>query len=223
MKRRQIVGSLLGAAIAVGVMAPAFGAFDAGARAMPFDAMLKTPSITSFTPASADPKLAALLARTGISKSAYRFTPSETARVGSRAVTVAVRVQSSLGTIQVEPIDPIAPTIEIAPIAYNLGASVGWRRFASSGDVAAIDITTLGNRDRLEIAKRTTVHAADRGIAGPSRLVVDDNVIDAGSFSLSRNIDLTAGSRKSDNNRLERLSNNRRDSQAVYIGTALRF
>lgn len=219
--RRRIVGSLLGAAVAVGVMAPAFGALDPAARGISFDT--KAPAIASFTPASADPKLAALLARTGIGKSAYRFTPSETARVGSRAVTVAVRVQAPLSSIGTgDSIDPIVPTVQVAPIAYNLGASVGWKRFASSGDMAGLDLAGLGNRDRLDIAKRPSTRAADHP-AGPSRLVVDDNVIDAGSFSLSRHIDLTAGSRKSDNNRLERLSDNRRDSQAVYIGTAIRF
>ncbi len=225
--RRQIVGSLLGVAIAAGVMAPAFGALDTAANAVAFDSAAKTPAIASFTPASADPKLAALLARTGVGKSAYRFTPSETARAGTRAVTIAVRVQSSslgtIGSIQADPIDPVAPTVQVAPIAYNLGASVGWKRFASSGDMAGLDLSVLGNHDRLDIAKRPGVRAADHAVSGPSRLVVDDTVIDAGSFSLSRNIDLTAGSRKSDNNRLERLSNNRRDSQAVYIGTALRF
>jgi len=225
VKRRQIVGGLLGAVVAAGVMAPALGALDPAARAIAFDANTRAPAIASFTPASADPKLAALLARTGVGKSAYRFTPSEPVRAGTRAVTVAVRVQSSLSAINVslpDPIESAAPNVQVAPIAYNLGASVGWKRFASSGDMAGLDLSVLGNNDRLEVVKRPGARA-DRTVAGPSRLVVDDNVIDAGSFSLSRHIDLTAGSRKTENNRLERLSDNRRDSQAVYIGTALRF
>ena len=226
MTRRRIAGTMLGVLVAAAAVAPALGAFGTVGRLSSFDRTIKATTIASFTPASADPRLAALLARTGVGKSAYRFTPSETARVGSRAVTVAVRAQSALGkitTVDVDPADPLAPSIQIAPIAYNLGTSVGWKRFASSGDLAALDLS--GARDRIDatLARRPAAHGPERAVAGPSRLVVDDGLIDAGSFSLSRNLDLTAGSRKVDNNRLDRLPSNRRDSQAVYIGTALRF
>ena len=45
-----------------------------------------------------------------------------------------------------------------------------------------------------------------------------------GSYSLTRNIDLTAGLRyKSERERLTRFNDDRRDSQAVYVGTAFRF
>lgn len=226
MNRRYIVGSIAGALVAAVAMAPAFGALGGTGRVTPFEKSVKAPTTASFTPASADPKLAALLARTGIGKSAYRFTPSETARVGTRAVTVAVRAQSSLGkiaTTDVDAGDPLAPSIQIAPIAYNLGTSVGWKRFASSGSLSTFDLSSSRDRIDLSIAKRPVTQPVDRGVAGPSRLVVDDALVDAGSFSLSRNLDLTAGSRKVDNNRLDRLPSNRRDSQAVYIGTALRF
>ena len=45
-----------------------------------------------------------------------------------------------------------------------------------------------------------------------------------GSYSVTRNLDVTAGVRyKSDRDRLERLRDDRRDSQALYVGTAFRF
>ena len=45
-----------------------------------------------------------------------------------------------------------------------------------------------------------------------------------GSFRLARNLDVTGGVRyKIQNDRLEPLADQRRDSQAVYIGTAFRF
>ena len=45
-----------------------------------------------------------------------------------------------------------------------------------------------------------------------------------GSYSITRNIDLTAGMRlKSERDRLTRIDDDRRDSQAVYVGTAFRF
>jgi hypothetical protein len=45
-----------------------------------------------------------------------------------------------------------------------------------------------------------------------------------GSYSLTRNLDVTAGLRyRSDRERLAQLKDDRRDSQAVYVGTAFRF
>ena len=46
-----------------------------------------------------------------------------------------------------------------------------------------------------------------------------------GSYSLTRNLDVTAGVRyeRSERERLPRLTDDRRDSQAVYVGTAFRF
>jgi hypothetical protein len=69
---------------------------------------------------------------------------------------------------------------------------------------------------------------ADRPLANTPTLIANEPsmAIDvAGSYSVARNIDLTAGLRykREENNRLERLTDNRRDSQAIYIGTALRF
>ena len=46
----------------------------------------------------------------------------------------------------------------------------------------------------------------------------------AGSYRLTRNLDLTAGVRyKSEEQRLPQLVDDRRDSQSVYVGTAFRF
>ena len=45
-----------------------------------------------------------------------------------------------------------------------------------------------------------------------------------GSFRVARNVDVTAGVRyKSERDRLETVTDTRRDSQAVYVGTAFRF
>ena len=45
-----------------------------------------------------------------------------------------------------------------------------------------------------------------------------------GSYSIARNLDVTGGVRyKIQRDRLEPLADERRDSQAVYIGTAFRF
>src|SRR3546814_13183774 len=43
------------------------------------------------------------------------------------------------------------------------------------------------------------------------------------SYRLTKNIDVTAGVRYRSEDRVEPLTDSRRDSQAVYIGTAFRF
>lgn len=189
----------------------------------------------SFTPSSADPRLAALFARGGLESRAFRFTPSEARN--TRAVTVAVRARSNRGALVGDRAEAMTPaTVGLAPIAYNLGLSVGWRRFAMTGDVAKVDLPGLpeGGRERAEVGVSyslprltTRVRAgADRAIgAAPQIAGVDRSYsLDVGgSYALTRNLDVTAGVRyRSDRERIARVDD-RRDSQAVYVGTAFRF
>lgn len=129
-----------------------------------------------------------------------------------------------------------APTVGIAPIAYNLGAAIGWQRFAVSGDVSRVDVGPQpGSRESTDVAVSYSLNrftgrvkaTAERPLAGATT-AVDNNssyAIDVGgSYSLTRNIDLTAGLRyKSERERLTQVADDRRDSQAVYVGTAFRF
>jgi hypothetical protein len=90
--KRWIAGAGLGALVAAAfTLAPALNAQqNRGAE------RLSTPiarGIGTFTPASADPKLAAVLARAGMTGSGFRFTPSESTRRSPRDITVAVRAR----------------------------------------------------------------------------------------------------------------------------------
>ena len=189
----------------------------------------------SFTPSAADPKLAAMFARGGLDTSGFRFTPSET-RVG-RSVTVAVRARTNQQPVR----DGVrtanaAPTVGLAPIAYNLGVAVGWKRFAVTGDIAKVDLAGApGSREAADVALSYSASrftgrvaaSADRALPGtPSAIAEPESyALDlGGTYSLTRNLDLTAGMRlKSERERLTRLEDDRRDSQAVYVGTAFRF
>lgn len=193
--------------------------------------------IGTFTPAAADPKLAAILARSGLPESGFRFTPSDSRRDASRAVTVAVRSRSTRTGAVANRGDVIAATpVSLAPIAYNLGVSVGWKRFALAGDVTRIELAAQpGSRERANVGvsyagNRVTGRvqaAADRPLADTPVLIGDKpsySIDVGGSYSLTRNIDVTAGVRyRSEEERLPKLTDNRRDSQAVYVGTAFRF
>jgi hypothetical protein len=236
---RLLSGIGLGALVAAGLAAaPAIGASDdAKARAIRSPAPMYR-GIGSFTPASADPKLAALLARGGLDPSGFRFTPAESHREGSRAVTVAVQARSSRGALAADHVGGgAANTVQLAPIAYNLGVAVGWRRFALQGDLAKVDLAGLpGSRETTDVGvsysgKRFTGQlkaGSDRPLAGGPKMLEEApaySVDVGGSYRLTHNVDVTAGVRykteRSD--RLTDLSVDRRDSQAVYIGTAFRF
>lgn len=228
-----IGGGLLAAAVAA---VPALGAADSAQR--PARKLVSPPRIAgSFTPSAADPKLAALFARGGLDASGFRFTPSES-RIGNRAVTVAVRARSSLAARDNARYAAASTptTVGLAPIAYNLGVSVGWKRFAISGDVAKVDLAGIpGSREAADVAVSYSGSkwsgrvgaSADRPLPGTARALTEPNSysIDVGgSYSLTRNLDLTAGMRlKTDRERLTRVDDDRRDSQAIYVGTAFRF
>lgn len=238
---RWMSGIAAGALIALGIaVAPAVGASEAPApRLVTKHSAQLVRGLGSFTPASADPRLAAMFARGGLDTSGFRFTPSDTRREGSRAVTVAVQARSARGVIaRTDRASPIpASTVALTPIAYNLGVAVGWKRLAVSGDVAKVDLAGVpGSREAADIGVSYTgkrfsgrVNAmADRPLANGPKLVEDPAAYSldvAGSYSLTRRLDVTAGVRyKSERDRLmQQPTDDRRDSRAVYIGTAFRF
>lgn len=231
----------IGSAAAVTVLSlyPAFAAQDTQRqRLTPRKAVSLNArgGIGSFTPASADPRLAASFARAGMTSSGFRFTPSTAADGRSRAVTVAVRARSSITRADAERIASAAPPVSITPIAYNLGVAVGWKSFALSGDVSRIDTGPLpGGREAVDVGVSYTgkkfsarVQAgADRPTQGQPTLIEGGKAysVDLGtSYSLTRNLDVTAGVRyRSERDRLLPTTDDRRDSQAVYIGTAFKF
>ncbi|NJC35028.1 hypothetical protein GGR88_002542 [Sphingomonas jejuensis] len=226
-------GALIASALAV---VPAVGAPSTVDRRVARPA--PTRSIGTFTPAAADPRLAASLLRAGALGGNLRFTPSSAVRGTARAMTVAVRSSSNRPASVAERVaaqSQEAAGVGIAPVAYNLGASVGWRRFSLDGDVRHVDTGPLpGSRERVDVgvsynAPRWTarIQAQRDEPRGTSRLVSEGgsySVDVGGSYRLTRNIDLTAGVRYSaERDRLQARADERPDSQAVYLGTAFRF
>jgi hypothetical protein len=195
-----------------------------------------------FTPANGDPRLAAVLARSGLGASGFRFTPATTSVRLGRSVTVAVRARNGAAPVLSERAALVNPSqatglSALTPIAYSLGVAVGWRRFAVSSEVAKVDLGALGGREVVDVGVSYTARkfstrvavGADQATPGtPRALALGNNgyTVDlGGSYRLSRNLDLTAGVRyrTSERDRLAPLADNRRDSQAVYVGTAFKF
>jgi len=230
---------VLAAAAAAGlVLTPAIATSMPAKKRAPAVSLSFDP-VSSFTPANADPKLAAALAGKGLALTDFKFTPAP-AKGRPSQIRVAIRA-SAMSPTQTGLAQASMPTSAVSaltPTGYNLGVAVGWRRFAVSGDVAKVksaDPAIAGRESAVlgvsyslnsKISTRVAV-GAERTTGNPvPALRRADNVsVDAGaSFSLSRRIALTGGVRYNvERDRLAPLQDDRRDSQAVYVGTAFKF
>lgn len=229
------------AALAAGglVLTPAVAATNM-AKKRPAPVSLSFDPISSFTPANGDPKLAAAFAGKSLALTDFKFTPAPAkgrpsqVRVAIRARTVAPAAQTRLASAAV----PTAAVNALSPTSYNLGVAVGWKRFAISGDLAKVQEanSAIGGRESAIVGvsyslnNRLTTRVAlgaDKSEGQPlPALRKGDNVsLDAGaSYDISHRIALTGGVRYNiERNRTLELQDVRRDSQAVYVGTAFKF
>ncbi len=205
-------------------------------------------SFATFTPAAVNQHLSKLVAATGInSNELMRFTPASSASQPGRSVTVAVRVDESAAQLislnsglASAKEKSAASSLRIAPTRYNLGLSRGYQGFAQArptglatdlDDAAIPDLASFqpseGAKDkpsrfnaRIALEEEENAGRAPRTLEGLS-----DQTFDlGGSYSVTRNLDVTAGVRYSqDRNQVAPLTNGKQDSQAVYVGTQFRF
>jgi hypothetical protein len=220
----------------------ALGALDRGVS------LPATGSFAALTPASVDPRLAEFVARRSNGRAMLmRFTPAGVAERASRSVTVAIRidedaaraisVRSAIAAAQ----DQVAAasSVRIAPTRYNLGLSRGYQNFAKP-PVMARALTDADIPDLAEFRPSPGAHpdesrfgariaVEEQAKAGASPRTIDsrsDQAVDvAGSYRLTRNLDVTAGVRYSqERDRLAPVAETQQqDSQAVYVGTQFRF
>jgi hypothetical protein len=200
-----------------------------------------------FSPATVDPRLSRSIAvRTLAKGKTFRFTPAGSSERADRSVTVAVRVDAA----QARGLRVTAPRIasvdmpegtaalRIAPTAYSLGSTRGYRSFARNGSAvpthSGVDIPDLASFRPTSGARGTPgrfsprIALDEKQNAGRSPRTFDgdanESVDVGGSYRLSRNLNVTAGVRyQTERDRLVPLTDGRQDSQAVYVGTQFRF
>ncbi len=196
-----------------------------------------------FTPASVDPELALRIAdQAGVD--GVRFTPADRS-ARERTVTVAVRVDDDTArAISLrKAIDSVPGAGEgiaaIAPTKFNLGIARGYQSFAQPvtlpDSVRNIDMPDLADfgpaqpsandkpsrfQPRIALEGNEKVGRA----AGTFEALGGQSVDLGGAFSITRNLDVTAGVRLSqERDRLAPLTDSAQDSQSVYVGTQFRF
>lgn len=229
------------AAVALGVAAllltPAFAATQSKSKKRPGAVSLSFDPGMTFTPAAADPRLAAAFANGAPSLTDFKFTPAA-AKGRPSQVRVAIRARvTSPRSVSASTIAGASQISALAPVTYNLGVAIGWRRFAVSGDVGRINTigtpfdgrrsAVLGVSYSLPRFTGQVAVSADKSddhALAPLRQP-DNYALDVGgSYSLTRHIAVTGGVRyKVEKERISTLSDQRVDSQAVYVGTAFKF
>ncbi|TNE43032.1 MAG: hypothetical protein EP321_14190 [Sphingomonadales bacterium] len=222
--------------------APAIGAASdllRGHSAMPVS-LDDLGSISSFTPTIRDERLSSAYARAAVSRNArnFRFTPTSGSMSGRREITVLVRADRGAGRS-----DDRASSLNLTPLAFNLDASRGWRKFALPEtvgrkplDPVSLDLAGVGNfsldkggagKGKPSRLKTNVLVDARRDVgSGPQTLTGERPYsVDVGSsYSLTRNLNVTAGVRYAGpDNRLAPITDQRQDNQALYIGTIFKF
>lgn len=226
---RAFAASALMAIAAVGLAAtPALSAISAGERAVALSALMGR-----FTPAKGDPILLARYASLSAeTRRNFRFTPAMP-RSGNRAVILVVRARQTAMTAALDAGLREPQPVAIAPVSYRLGSAVGYTAFAATaGDVVNLAALPQARRP-VDATHRPSRFGADMRVdsrtltATPERALRSDGDYSldvSGSYRLSRNIDVQAGVRlQRENDRLLPLTDQRQDSQAVYVGTQFRF
>lgn len=214
----------------------------------------------AFTPASADPDIAELIAQSsGGQARMMRFTPAGAGSSGSeRSVTVAVRVDqataqalsaaTSIAAARDEA--SAAAGLRVTPTRYNLGLARGYGSFAQAPsqaasraaagrsatlsrplsdanipDLAAFEPRSGVRQEESRFAARVELDHNRPVAVREARPTVGDQMLDVGgSFSLTRNLDITAGVRYEQDRDIVPLPDvDQQDNQAVYIGTQFRF
>lgn len=240
-KLRFVPALLAAAGLAFAI--PGAGLAVGGTTAViPVDADL---GFIPFTPANVDPQLARQVAAM-IGTDALRFTPASSLSRSDRTVTVAVRVdeataramsiRGAIETVSAEA--DRAAVLAVVPTRYNLGIARGYQSFAQPvkpialpAGIRDMDLPDLSQfrAEKPSKPSRFQTRVAieqNSGLGSPRTLDSpgDQSVEVAGSYRLGRNLDVTAGVRLSqDRDRLAPLTDGVEDSQAVYVGTQIRF
>ncbi len=205
-----------------------------------------------FTPAGVDSELAQHFDINNLTeRTDFTFTPAG-AMDDDRSVMIVVRAPSAPSSNMVGVRRAVLESelgaasasgkegVKLAAISYDLGAAKGLQSFAlpekavrRKNNDPVVTAAGKGTGFRLDdepkkrsVAPRIVVEEG-RAVSAVPRAVsgVNDYKVDLGGrISVTSGIDVTAGVRlENDRSEDQRLTNDQRDNQAVYVGTMIKF
>lgn len=203
-------------------------------------------SIGSFTPVTRDQNLAHAYADAAreLQTRNFRFTPASGATSGERSLTVIVRATGDEDLTAIARRTQPGPALGLAPVAYSLGKVKGLDRFASVSGTQSRELSPITETvqmptanfvlqpERNRFSTNLQVEARDQTATvptndGPQTLGQEKSyTVDlSSSYSLTRHLDVQAGVRYRgpDNRLVPALTDQAKDSQAVYVGTKFKF
>jgi len=239
-------GVMLAGAVVVLALPSAVLAITTRAHPLP-DTAPSDSTLDRFDPRSLPVRLARATPLRSLARGQlFPFTPAKTPTRPERSITVAVRVDPltvraitvASATREAKAESGAAP-IGIAPTAFNLGVARGYRGFSQSlvppvdsrggelPDLARYSLAPGAKPGEPRFAPRIVMDERQAAGRSPRTFAGDreDRVDVGGSYRVTRNLDVTAGVRYSQDQRerLMPLTDGKQDGQAVYVGTQFRF
>jgi hypothetical protein len=185
-----------------------------------------------------------------ISKNHFAFTPAGIKVKGNRTMTIAARTDSPLSSqavatrsaLRLPDLGSSAP-VTLAKSDFHLTAAKGWKGFSApklaetklavrapvanlniaSGDFR-LDGKAPNKKSRFDADVRVDQNRSAAPAPSSSNAAGDYKVDLEGRFSISKRVAVTAGVRyESERERIAPSVEDRNDSEAVYVGTKIRF
>jgi len=176
----------------------------------------------------------------------FPFTPVGAPNRPDRSVTVAVRVDpTTVKAITVRGSEPVSDSdkdlgqLRIAPTAFNLGVSRGYRNFAQNlvqqpqssravgelPDLKKFSLSPGAKPSEPRFSPRISIDEKQVSGRAPRTFSGDAGEVDVGgAYRVTDHLDVTAGVRYSqERERIAPVTDGKLDSQAVYVGTQYKF
>lgn len=223
----------VGALLLSPVLVPAVAAQFSGANGSDWT--------SHFTPAGVDSRLAEQMRSNAMRQTSFPFTPAGLDSRSSNTLTVAVRADASDAISMRNALAKIeagaGTTVRLNNSNYQLTAARGWQAFQlppAAAPQPRLDSIVGKGSFRLDdgASKKpsrfnTDVSVAPAKAAAPSprgnAAAGDYDVNLGGRLRVTKGVDLTAGVRYSRENDRVDLASTKADSEAVYVGTKIRF
>lgn len=196
---------------------------------------------TRFTPAGVDSRLAERMRSNAIRQTAFPFTPAGLNNRSSNTLTVAARADAGNAVTVRNALAQIeggnGTALRLNNSSYQLTAARGWQAFrlpVAEAPAQRLDDIVGKGSFRLEdgVRKKPSRFGTDLSVA-PARAAApsprgnaaagDYDVNVGGRLSVAKGVDLTAGVRYSRENDRVDMATAKADSEAVYVGTKIRF